>query len=300
MMRRCLLALFLLSAVTASAQTNLVGPPVQAGQEPRDVTLAGTVPAPTGASADYKLVAQDVLKITVFDEPTLTGTFRIDQDGQFQFPLIGRVQASGRTLREVELDVRTRLEDGWVRRPQVAAEVEQYRTRNVFIGGEVRTPGKYPLGGQTTILEALAQAGYMTPTAGSELLVLHPEANGPTDRQLSPEQTSAARTTRVNLTDLIAGRSAGNIILNEGDTIWVSRAETFFVSGHVRSPGRFTWERGLTVQQALSLAGGISEKGSNRRLKVTRLVNGTSKKLDIKLNDAIQPNDLIEVQQRLL
>jgi polysaccharide export outer membrane protein len=280
----------------------LVGSSAFAQTAPRPAarSTAPSASADATPAADYTLGVQDVLKIAVFDEPTLTGSYRIDSDGAFQYPLIGRIQAAGLTLRAVEGELTKRLADGWVRRPQVAVEVEQYRSRNVFIVGEVRTPGKYPLAGQTTLIEALALAGYMTPAAGSEILVLHPEASDRADHQLSPELTSAARTTRVNVGDLQAGRSGANVVLNEGDTIFVQRARTFFVGGNVRSPGRFTWEQGLTVQQALSLAGGLTEKGSNRRLKVTRVVNGKSKKVDIELEDQIQPDDVLEVPQRLL
>ena len=290
MMRTLSLALVLATASVAGAQT-------VSTQAPVPVPTTGTTAA---AAADYKLGVQDVLKVTVFDEPTLTGTFRIDSDGAFQFPLIGRVQAAGSTLRTVETELTKRLADGWVRRPQVAVEVEQYRSRSVFIVGEVRTPGKYPLAGQTTLIEALAQAGYMTATAGSEVLVLHPEAGDRADKQLSPELTSAARTTRISISDLQSGRGGANVVLNEGDTVFVQRARTFFVGGNVRSPGRFTWEQGLTVQQAISLAGGLTEKGSNRRLKVTRTVNGKSKKVDIELNDQVQPDDVLDIPQRLL
>lgn len=250
-------------------------------------------------AADYVLGTGDVLKVTVFDEPTLTGSYKVDSDGAFDYPFLKRVEAGGKTLRQIETEMRTRLADGWVKDPQVNVDIEQYRTRNIYIVGEVRTPGKYPLIGQVTLIEALAQAGYLLPTAGTDVLVLHPGDQG-TSRELSPDKTAAERTTRVNFAQMQEGKLAQNVMLNEGDTIFVPKAQKFYIMGQVKTAGPFTWEPGMTVRQALSLAGGITEKGSDRRMKVIRMVNGKEKKLDIDLNDVVQPNDTIEVPQRLL
>ena len=91
-----------------------------------------------------------------------------------------------------------------------------------------------------------------------------------------------------------------NVPLAEGDTVFVPKAQKFFVTGHVKSPGAYTFERDLTVLQALSIAGGVTEKGSSRRLKVVRMVGGKKVERGISLSDVIQPNDTIVVAQRLL
>jgi polysaccharide export outer membrane protein len=248
---------------------------------------------------DYVIGAQDVLKVTVFDEPQLSGTFRVDMDGAFTYPFIGRIKAVGQNLRAVELELARLLADGYVRRPQVAIEVEQYRSRSIFIVGEVRSPGKYALAGEMTLIEALAQAGSTTENAGTELLILHP-ADPAQSEEAEPGATPDARTTRINLTDLQSGKILNNVMLGEGDTLFVPKAERFFVTGHVRSPGAYTFERGMTVLQAISLAGGLSEKGSNRGIKAVRVVNGQKKDVGVKLTDVIQPNDTLVIRQRLL
>ena len=249
--------------------------------------------------SDYIVGAQDVLKVTVFDEPQLSGTFRVDTDGAFTYPFVGRLKAVGQTLRSIEAELTKLLADGYVRRPQVSIEVEQYRSRSIFIVGEVRTPGKYPLSGEMTLLEAIAQAGSTTQSAGSEVLILRPvDAKG--EQQLEPGATPETRTTRVNLADLQSGRLMNNVMLREGDTIFVPRAERFYVTGHVKTPGAYTFERGMTVLQAISLAGGLSDRGSNRGIKVVRVVNGQKKEFGVRLTDAIQPNDTLVIRQRLL
>jgi polysaccharide export outer membrane protein len=261
--------------------------------------LLAQAPPPLTASKDYVVGAQDVLKVTVFDEPQLSGSFRVDVDGGFTYPFLGRIKAVGQPLRSIEAELARMLADGYVRRPQVAIEVEQYRSRNIFVVGEVRSPGKYAISGEMTLIEALAQAGSTTQGAGSEILILHPaDTVGGTEQE--PGATPPSRTTRVNLADLQSGGLAKDVILHEGDTIFVPRAERFFVTGHVRSPGAYTYERGMSVLQAISLAGGLSDKGSDRGIRVVRVVNGQKKELGVKLTDLIQPNDTLIVRQRLL
>jgi polysaccharide biosynthesis/export protein len=251
-------------------------------------------------AADYVVAPQDVLKVTVYDEPQLSGTFRVDADGSFTYPFIGRINAVGETLRNVEAMLTRRLADGYVRNPQVTIEVEHFRTRSIFVVGEVRSPGKYPLTGQMTVIEALAQAGSTTTAAGTAVLILRGGANVASAEAASQTDPETAEVVRVSLTDLQAGQMQENVTLQEGDTIFVPKADRFYVTGHVRSPGAYTYEPGMTVLQALSVAGGVSERGSNRGVKAIRMVNGQKKEVSVKLTDAIQPNDTLVVRQRLL
>ncbi len=250
-------------------------------------------------SRDYVVGPLDVLRVTVFEEPQLTGSFRVDNDGSFTYPFIGLVGAAGKTLRQIEEILTTRLAAGWVKNPQVTVEVEQFRARNIFIVGEVKSPGKYPINGaQTTLLEALAQAGYISGNAGTEVLVLKPGERPSADDALTPE--SATETVRVPLNELQEGRLSANITIREGETIFVPRAEKFYVTGYVRSPGAYTYERGMSLLQALTLAGGVSDKGSNRGIKAVRVVDGKKKEVKLDLTDPIQPGDTIMVRQRFL
>jgi polysaccharide export outer membrane protein len=150
-----------------------------------------------------------------------------------------------------------------------------------------------------TLIEALALAGSTTPTAGSEVLILRPGEAG-TEAEAQPDATPESRTTRVNLGDLQSGKLGNNLLLQEGDTIFVPKAERFYITGHVRNPGAYTHERGMTVLQALALAGGLSERGSNRGIKIVRMVDGKRREIGVDLDDLVLPNDTIRVRQRLL
>jgi len=255
--------------------------------------------SPTSSSAEYMVGPQDVLKIIIFDEPTMSGTYRVDADGTFQYPMLGRVAAAGKRVGDIAQMLRTRLEDGYLKRAQVAVDVDQFRSRSIFVVGEVRTPGKYPMTGQMSLLEALAAAGSTTPTASTEVLILRAREMASAGA-LTPDQIEQANVQRVNVADLQLGRLGANVTLTEGDTIFVPKAEKFFVTGQVRNPGAYTYERGLTVLQAISLAGGLTEKGSSRRLKVIRTAKGKKTQQGVDLGDVVQPGDTLVIPQRLL
>ena len=193
--------------------------------------------------------------------------------------------------------IKARLADGYLRHPQVTVDVDQFRSQNVFVMGEVRSPGKYVLSGPVTLLDALARAGSTTDAAGA-VLILHPKdeiAGAPT----LPDQRDAEVVT-VNLRDIQDGRLSRNVTIRDGDTIFVTKSERFFVVGFVRNAGSYVLERDMTVLQAISTAGGIIERGSNSRLRIVRVVGDKRKEFDAKPTDLVKAGDTIVVRQRLL
>jgi polysaccharide biosynthesis/export protein len=250
-------------------------------------------------TANYVVGPEDVLTVTVFNETQLSGRFRVENDGQFSYPFLGRVKAGGLTAADVAAQLRAKLAEGYLRNPQVTVEVDQFKSQSVFVMGEVRTPGKYVLSGAVTLIEALAQAGSPTPLAGAEILILHPKTAGPVGAPLLPN-AGDADIQRVNLRDIEGGKLSRNVSIRDGDTIFVPKADRFFVLGNVRNPGSYVLEPNMTVLQAVSLAGGASERGSSRRLRVTRTVDGKRMEINVKPTDIVLPGDTITVRQRLL
>jgi polysaccharide export outer membrane protein len=98
--------------------------------------------------------------------------------------------------------------------------------------------------------------------------------------------------------DVQSGALASQVTLSDGDTIFVPRADTVFVSGHVRSPGAYPIGKGTTVLQALTLAGGVTERGATNRLKVIRTANGSREEVKVRLQDVLQPGDTVVVPER--
>jgi polysaccharide export outer membrane protein len=163
--------------------------------------------------------------------------------------------------------------------------------------GEIRQPGEYTIKGDTTLIEALARAGSTTTDASGEVIVLRrtdEDASGP----VLPQDAHSAVVTRVNIEKLQSGEASQNVLVGDGDTIFVSRGEKVFVYGHVRAPGAYAMHKDMTVLQALSLAGGVSERGAANRVRVERQVKGERKEMDIELGDPIQPGDTLIVPER--
>jgi polysaccharide export outer membrane protein len=267
--------------------------------------FAQQVPAaPQGSQGDatpssYLIGADDQLAITVVEEPELSGTFRVDTDGAFSYPYLGRVRAQGLTLAALQNYLATRLRDGYIRNPQVRVEITQFKSQFVYVIGQVRTPGKIPMtGGSMTLLEALALAGSPTASASNEVIVVHPRRPNTSGATPTVDATTEGETIRVNRRDLELGKTGQDIVLRDGDIINVPDAQKFFVQGAVRNPGYYVLDPGMTVQQAIVLAGGLNERGSDRGITVTRLVNGRQTEVAVRLDDKVQPNDVIQIRNR--
>jgi len=249
----------------------------------------------------YVVGPADVLAIAVFDQPLLTGRYTVQPDGTFTFPLVGAIKAGGNTVQEIEVDIRTRLAAGYLKSPQVSVSIEQYRSQQVFVMGEVRQPTGLPYTGPMTLMEALARAGSLTERAGTEALVLRrPDAVSPPDAgslaraQSSPDSNSI----RVDLRSLQAGKLSEDVVLRPGDTVFVPKAQSIFVSGQVNRPGEFTYQTGMTVRQVIALAGGVTDRGSTRRVQIVRQVNGVETTLRADLKDSIKGGDTVVVRER--
>jgi polysaccharide export outer membrane protein len=240
---------------------------------------------PARPSAEYVVGAQDKLAVAVFGEADLTRTVTIDADGTFDFPLIGRIKAAGLTVRAIEQELTRKLKDGLYVNPQVSIEIAEYRSQVVYVTGSVRTPGAVSLTGNLSVMEALARAGSPTADAGSYILV-------------NRRRAAEGEEQRISMADLQSGR-AQQIMLGDGDTIFVPKAETFYVTGYVKNPGPYLLGGEMTVAQAISLAGGVTERGSKNRVRITRTIDGKQVVLkDVKLADRVRPGDSMEVLPR--
>ena len=165
--------------------------------------------------------------------------------------------------------------------------------------GEVRTPGKYALDGNVTLLEVLALAGALTESAGDRISIRRHTAPGSGVGPALPDDPGSAEVVRVSLADLQAGGMASNLTLHDGDTIFVPTAPRVFVTGHVKNPGAVILRGRLTVQQAIALAGGLTERGSNRGIKIRREEKpGQFREINVTLTDYVQANDTLIIRQR--
>jgi polysaccharide export outer membrane protein len=283
------------SVVLALVSTALIGP-IAAQTQTQAQTQAQAQNPAAAQGNDYMVGPQDVLTITMYDQADLSGRYSVDADGSFTFPLVGRVKASGMTLRQVESQLIAKLKDGgFFPNPQLSVTIEQYKSQKVFIVGEVRSPGMYPLSGGMSLVEVLARAGSTLPSASGEAVIVHdatPGPNGTTAPQEDP--------VRVDLHELQKGVYSLNVALRDGDTIFVPQAESVYVFGQVKNPGAYPLQKSnTTVLQALALAGGITERGSTSRIRIVRVVKGEKKEIKVKLTDLVLAGDSIVVHERI-
>jgi polysaccharide export outer membrane protein len=246
----------------------------------------------------YRVGQGDVLKVTVWAQPELSGPFTVDAAGSISMPLIGAVKATGRTVEELEADVRARYADGYVKNPQVNIEVSEFKSQRVFVVGEVKTPGIVPLSGSLTLIEALARVGSLTEFAGGELLVIRPADGKAVSGPVLPNDAGAREMLRVDVKLLQSRGPTSNVALQDGDTIVVPRAEVVYVNGQINAPGAYSYEKDMTVLQLISRANGTTSSGTTKRLKILRVVDGKRTEVKASLGDKMQPGDTLVVPSR--
>jgi polysaccharide export outer membrane protein len=138
--------------------------------------------APTVAAAmpagDYKIAPLDILDISVFQVPDLTKTVQVSSGGQISLPLVGTVQAAGRSPAELERQLGSVLGAKYLQSPQVSVFVKEYTSQKVTVEGSVNKPGIYPMSGKTTLLRAIALAGGLDRVADPSGIIVFREVDG--------------------------------------------------------------------------------------------------------------------------
>lgn len=250
-----------------------------------------------GSADDYTISRQDVLGVIVIDQPQLTKKYTVDADGTVLFPLVGKVPLAGKSLREAEYELKVRLADGFLRNPQVAISLDQFKGRKVFVWGAVSSPGNYPLTDGMTVLEALVKAG--AGAAAEAVIIRAKDSKVP----LSPDSKDP-NVIHVNLREfekeVERGQMTRNVPLEDGDQVFVPRVDRnrIFVTGQVKLPAAYSVAEGTTVLQAISLAGGFTDGAAPNRIQIQRIVDGKPRTVKANLSDIVQPGDTINVPER--
>jgi len=237
---------------------------------------------------DYQLGAGDLVKITVFQNPDLTTETRVSESGAITFPLVGEVQVGGLPTGDAERRLAQRLKDGgFVQQAQVNMVVLQFRSVQVSVLGQVNRPGRYPVEGAVNkITDMLALAGGVTATGADTVTLV---------------TTRSGKEERIEI-DLPAMFGSGDLTkdmpVSNGDLIFVPRAPSFYIYGEVQRPGQYRVERDMTVLQALAAGGGLTQRGTERRVKLHRRdAAGKVAILQPQLSDFVRPEDVIYVNE---
>jgi polysaccharide export outer membrane protein len=248
-----------------------------------------------GHRPEYRLGGGDSLHIVVYQNADLSIDARVSENGIVTYPLLGQLKLGGLTLSQAEQTIATGLKDGkFVNDPQVNVLVTQVRGNQASVLGQVGHPGRFPIevaGMRLTDLLALA-GGVNNPVSGgggSDQLVLIGQRQGQPFRL------------EVDLPSLFtkAGAQADPIIL-DGDVLYVGRAPQIYISGEVNKPGELALERGMDVRQALAAGGGVTQRGTEKGLRIYRRdADGKPTVFQPGMDDALQNGDVVYVKESL-
>lgn len=240
------------------------------------------------ANARETLGPGDTIRVTVFQNPDLSLETRISERGAIAYPLIGEVAVSGLTPAGAAERIAAQLQQGsFMKDPQVSVSVVQVRSRQVTVLGHVGRPGRYALDDTSLKLtDILALAGGISP-AGDHTVTVVAARNG----KLTKLEIDVPEMYR-------NGDLSPDVEVQNGDTIFVPRAPVFYIYGEVQRAGAYRLEPAMTVMHALSVGGGLTPRGTTRGLKIHRqMPDATVRKLDARLTDSLQADDVIYVQE---
>ena len=252
---------------------------------------------PIKAQEDYVIGPEDVLEIIIWGHNDLKRVQPVSLEGFITFPLIGQVRSTGKTTQQLEKEITRGLGAGYIVNPQISVTVKEYKSKKVFVMGEVRNPGIYPVSKENNLLYILSQAGGPTKDAGEEVVIIRPDNPRFHGITLEEAKLKKEKIIKVNLTDALAGDREGNIIICHGDSVVVPRMPYFFVMGEVKKPGRYNLERGTTVLMAISIGGGLTPKSAPKRTRIIREHDGEKIEFRVMMKTLVQPGDTIIVPE---
>lgn len=264
----------------ALALLMLAGAPAQAQ------TASGAPEVPK----EYVLAAGDVLHISVFQNPELTLDTRLSESGAISYPLLGSIRLGGLSVAGAEKALADALRNGnFLKSPQVSVLVTQVRGHQASVLGMVNKPGRYPLevaGVKLSDLIALAGGIAM---GGSDVVTLTGVRNGKIMRQ------------ELDLPSLFGAAPAISdpIVLN-GDVVYVDRVPVYYIYGEVQRAGALRLERGMTVMQGLAAGGGLTQRGTEKGMRIHRRdAKGNLQVLQLTMDSLLQQGDVIYVRESL-
>lgn len=241
------------------------------------VFLMMAVSAAAAAQAQ-KLGPGDTVRVTVFGQPDLATEARVSEKGTIEMPLVGSVKIAGKAPSEAANAIEQALKKGqYLKSPQVTLALTTVRSRQVSVLGLVAHPGRYPIEeSHLGLPDIIAAAGGIAAGGADSVTVI---------RDGEAKKVSALDK---------------DYELKGGDTVYVDRAPVFYIYGEVARSGAYPVTPKMTVMQAISVGGGITPRGSERRVKLRRTgANGKVVETDASLQDVVKADDVIYVKESI-
>ena len=239
---------------------------------------------------EYVIGEGDLLKIAIYDNPDLATESRVSGDGKITLPLIGEVTVTGMTAARAQKVIADKLADGYIKKPQVSVFITEYKSKKVTTLGEFTKPGLIELRGNSTLMEVISNAGGITLNASETLIIKR--------KVLLTDGPGEDLTIVVDLNRLLEkGDISTNMMVKDGDSIYVPRAAFIYVTGEVKTPGAYKVTKGLTVLRSITLAGGFTQKASKNSSVIVRKSEKGEFSLEARMEDLVQPDDIIVVPE---
>lgn len=258
-------------------------------QQPQPAPTAAAQPAATGATgttapvtslADgYVLGTGDVVEVSVLGRAEFAARVQVQVDGTIQLPYLKSVPAANKTVLQLRDDVRRRLQSGgYYTDPVVAVTIATYTSRYVTVLGQVAQPGLVPVDRAYRVSEILARVGGAQASAADAIEL----------------RRADGQSIALPIAQIASGGPDQDPYVTPGDKLFLPEAPIFYISGAVTGQGAYKVDRDLTVRKALARAGGLTDRGSDKKVKVFR----DGKEVKIGLDDPIKGGDSIKVGER--
>lgn len=236
----------------------------------------------------YALGPDDEIVITVAEAEDFPGKpVRIGPTGSISLPMVGRIEAAGLTVEQLEAELVNRLKT-YIRNPQVTVTVTEMRSQPVSVIGSVGQPGVRQLQGRKTLMEVLSEAGGLKEDAGHTVKITRRMEYGPIPLPGAVTDASGQFSiAEVSLRELMQAQNPLlNIPIMPNDVITVPRAEMVYVIGDVVKPGGIILgdQSTVTVLQALSMAAGLEKTAKPQDAKILRVAPGSTQRVEVAVN----------------
>jgi len=244
------------------------------------------------SNAEYKLGAGDVVRVIVYQNPDLTLETRVSETGAISYPLLGSVRIGGLGVSAAEKLIADGLKNGnFVKSPQVTLILLQVKGNQASVLGQVNRPGRYPI--ETTdmrMTDLLANAGGVATTGGDQLVLTGTRGGKPYRLEIDLPSVFSPN----------ANHAASDVLIQNGDVLWVDRAPLVYIYGEVQRPGPMRLERGMTLMQALASGGGLTQRGTERGIRVHRKdAGGKVEVMQPGMDDSLKDGDVVYVKESL-
>jgi polysaccharide export outer membrane protein len=244
------------------------------------LTIAGSAQQPgnpvPNTAPPLRIGSGDLIEVSMFENPDLSGRFRVDEKGDIDVPLIGLIHVEGETAEGAAALIEKRFVEAQILQPaesHATVFISEYATQGITVNGEVKSPGVYPALGIRKLNDVISAAGGIQVTAASKVVITHRnDPENPITVDYNPEALKPV---------------IPDVQIFPGDTLMVPRAGIVYVMGDVNKAGGYVLDgrNTLTVEEAMALAGGGSHAAALKRVQLVRtLADGRKEAITIPVN----------------